>query len=52
MQKITPFLGFDHQTEEAANFYAAIFRNARIDSIARYGEAGPGPAGSVMKRKG
>lgn len=34
MQKITPFLWFDHKAEEAANFYVAIFRNSRIDSIA------------------
>ena len=48
MQKIKPFLWFDHQAEEAANFYVSIFKNSRILSAARYGEAGPGPAGSVM----
>jgi predicted 3-demethylubiquinone-9 3-methyltransferase (glyoxalase superfamily) len=48
MQKITPFLWFDNQAEEAANFYVSIFKNAKINGISRYGEAGPGPAGSVM----
>lgn len=41
MQKITPFLWFDHQAEEAANFYTSIFKNSRILNISRYGE-GPG----------
>ena len=48
MQKITPFLWFDNQAEEAVNFYVSIFPNSRIDSVARYGADGPGPAGSVM----
>jgi len=48
MQKITPFLWFDGQAEEAAVFYASIFPRSRIVSISRYGEAGPGPKGSVM----
>lgn len=48
MQKITPFLWFDDKTEEAANFYVSIFKNSKIGSIARYGDAGPGPKGSVM----
>lgn len=48
MQKITPFLWFDHQAEEAMNFYVSIFRNSKILSVSRYGEAGPRPAGSVM----
>jgi predicted 3-demethylubiquinone-9 3-methyltransferase (glyoxalase superfamily) len=48
MQKITPFLWFDTQAEEAANFYTAIFKNSKVKSIARYGDAGPGPKGSVM----
>jgi predicted 3-demethylubiquinone-9 3-methyltransferase (glyoxalase superfamily) len=47
-QKITPFLWFDTQAEEAANFYVSSFKNSKILSIARYGEAGPGPKGSVM----
>ncbi|HSX02887.1 MAG TPA: VOC family protein [Candidatus Saccharimonadia bacterium] len=48
MQKITPFLWFDTQAEEAMEFYCAIFKNSRIVTVSRYGEAGPGPAGSVM----
>jgi predicted 3-demethylubiquinone-9 3-methyltransferase (glyoxalase superfamily) len=46
--RITPFLWFDTQAEEAAKFYTAIFKNSKIGKIARYGEAGPGPKGSVM----
>ena len=48
MQKITPFLWFDGNAEEAINFYVAIFKNSKILSVARYGEAGPGPKGTVM----
>ena len=48
MQKITPFLWFDTRAEEAANFYVSIFKNSKILKITRYGEAGPGPTGSVM----
>jgi len=48
MQKITPFLWFDDQAEEAANFYVSIFGNSKIVGVARYGEVGPGPKGSVM----
>ena len=48
MQKITPFLWFDGKAEEAMNFYVSIFKNSKIGSIGRYGEAGPGPKGSVM----
>ncbi len=53
MQKITPFLWFNDQAEEAANFYISIFSSAsgkdtKILKVARYGEAGPGPKGSVM----
>jgi len=48
MQKITPFLWFNGNAEEAANHYISIFKNSRIVSIMRYGEAGPGPKGSVM----
>ena len=40
MQRITPFLWFDHQAEEAANFYVFIFKNSKILDMARYGEAG------------
>ena len=48
MQKITPFLWFDTQAEEAAKFYASVFKNSKVISTTRYGEAGPGPKGSVM----
>ena len=48
MQKITPFLWFNDQAEEAMNFYTSIFRNSKPGLIRRYGEAGPGPKGSVM----
>lgn len=52
MQKITPFLWFDHQAEEAANFYVSIFKNSKIGATARYNEAGAKvsgmPAGTVM----
>jgi predicted 3-demethylubiquinone-9 3-methyltransferase (glyoxalase superfamily) len=48
MSKMHPFLWFDTQAEEAAKFYVSIFKNSRIKSIARYGDAGPGPKGSVM----
>jgi predicted 3-demethylubiquinone-9 3-methyltransferase (glyoxalase superfamily) len=48
MHKITPFLWFDDQAEEAVNFYTAIFKDATILSITHYGEAGPGPQDSVM----
>ena len=48
MQKISPFLWFDNQAEEAANLYTSVFRDSRIVSIARYGDAGPGPKGQAM----
>jgi len=48
MEKITPFLWFDGKAEEAAKFYVSIFEDSKIVNITRYGEAGPGPAGSVM----
>ena len=48
MPQINPFLWFDTQAEEAANFYVALFPNSKITGVARYGEGGPGPAGSVM----
>jgi predicted 3-demethylubiquinone-9 3-methyltransferase (glyoxalase superfamily) len=48
VQKITPFLWFDGKAEEAANFYVSIFKNSKIENISRYGDAGPGPNGSVM----
>ena len=48
LQKITPFLWFDHEAEEAARFYTTVFENSRIEAVTRYGESGPGPKGSVM----
>lgn len=48
MQKITPFLWFDNNAEQAAQFYTSIFQNSKILNISRYGDAGPGPKGSVM----
>jgi predicted 3-demethylubiquinone-9 3-methyltransferase (glyoxalase superfamily) len=47
-QKITTFLWFDNNAEEAANFYASVFKNSKVLNITHYGEAGPGPKGSVM----
>lgn len=47
-QKILPFLWFDSQAEEAANFYVSVFKNSRINTMSRYGDAGPGPKGGVM----
>jgi predicted 3-demethylubiquinone-9 3-methyltransferase (glyoxalase superfamily) len=46
--KCKPYLWFDNQAEEAANYYVPIFKNSKIVNIARYGEAGPGPAGTVL----
>ncbi|HXQ15542.1 MAG TPA: VOC family protein [Caulobacteraceae bacterium] len=48
MQKITPFLWFDTQAEEAAQFYVSLFKNSRIGQVSRYGDAGPGPKGAAM----
>lgn len=48
MQKISPFLWFDDQAEEAANYYVSIFKNSAILSVSRYGEGGPRPAGTAM----
>ena len=52
MQKITPFLWFDNQAEEAVKFYTSIFKNSKIKSVSRYGEEGAKaagrPKGSVM----
>jgi predicted 3-demethylubiquinone-9 3-methyltransferase (glyoxalase superfamily) len=47
-QKIKTFLWFDANAEEAANHYVSIFKNSKILSVTRYGDAGPGPKGSVM----
>jgi len=48
MQKITTFLWFNGQAEEAMHFYVSIFKNSKVLSVTRYGDAGPGPKGSVM----
>jgi predicted 3-demethylubiquinone-9 3-methyltransferase (glyoxalase superfamily) len=48
MPKITPFLWFDDQAEEAAAFYASVFPNSKITGVTRYSEAGPGAAGRAM----
>ncbi len=47
-QKITTFLWFNNNAEEAVNFYTSIFKNSKVLSTTRYGDAGPGPKGSVM----
>jgi predicted 3-demethylubiquinone-9 3-methyltransferase (glyoxalase superfamily) len=48
VQRITPFLWFDRDAEDAARFYTSIFENSKIVSLSRYGDAGPGPKGSAM----
>jgi predicted 3-demethylubiquinone-9 3-methyltransferase (glyoxalase superfamily) len=48
MQKVTPFLWFNGQAEEAAHFYTSMFKNSKVGRISRYGDAGPGRKGSVM----
>ena len=48
MQKIVPFLWFDGKAEEAMNFYVSIFKNSKVVTVTRYGEAGPGKKGTVM----
>jgi predicted 3-demethylubiquinone-9 3-methyltransferase (glyoxalase superfamily) len=48
MQKITPFLWFDDQAEEAARFYTSVFKNSKLGNVSRYGDTGPGPKGRVM----
>ena len=48
VQKITPFLWFDDNAEDAVNFYTSIFKDSKIENISHYGDEGPGPAGSVM----
>jgi predicted 3-demethylubiquinone-9 3-methyltransferase (glyoxalase superfamily) len=48
MQKITPFLWFDSNAEEAVNFYVSIFKNSKVGKVTRYGESGPGKKGTVM----
>ena len=48
MQKIIPFLWFDGKAEEAMNFYTALFKNSQVKDVMRYGDAGPGPKGTIM----
>ena len=48
MQKITPFLWFNDNAEEAMNLYTSLFENAKVKNVSRYGDAGPGLKGSVM----
>jgi predicted 3-demethylubiquinone-9 3-methyltransferase (glyoxalase superfamily) len=48
MPRITPNLWFDTQGEEAAEFYCSIFPNSKITNVTYYGDAGPGPAGTVL----
>jgi predicted 3-demethylubiquinone-9 3-methyltransferase (glyoxalase superfamily) len=48
MQRIVPFLWFNDRAEEAVNFYVSLFKDSRVMSVTRHGEAGPGPKGSVM----
>jgi predicted 3-demethylubiquinone-9 3-methyltransferase (glyoxalase superfamily) len=48
MQKISPFLWFDNEAEEAAKFYVSIFKNSQIGTITYYGDAGPRPKGTLM----
>lgn len=43
MQKITPFLWYDNNAEEAVSLYISVFKNSKITDITRYGDAGPGP---------
>ena len=48
MQKIATCLWFDGKAEEAVNFYTSVFKDSKVGNVARYGDAGPGPKGSVM----
>jgi predicted 3-demethylubiquinone-9 3-methyltransferase (glyoxalase superfamily) len=48
VQKIVPNLWFDTEAEEAANFYISVFTNSKITNVSHYGDAGPGPAGTVL----
>ncbi len=51
MQQITPFLWFNGKAEEAMNFYVSVFKNSKVMSVTRCGEAGPGPKGTAMSVK-
>jgi predicted 3-demethylubiquinone-9 3-methyltransferase (glyoxalase superfamily) len=48
MKKIQPFLWFNDQAEEAVNFYASVFKNAKVGAITRWPEGAPGKPGSVL----
>jgi predicted 3-demethylubiquinone-9 3-methyltransferase (glyoxalase superfamily) len=48
MERISPFLWFDNQAEEAANFYVSVFKNSKIKQVTRYPEGTPGKVGTVM----
>jgi predicted 3-demethylubiquinone-9 3-methyltransferase (glyoxalase superfamily) len=48
MPRITPFLWFDHQAEEAANFYVSLFKNSKVTNVSRYGDGAPRPKGTAM----
>jgi len=48
MQKITPFLWFNTNVEEAIAFYTSIFKDSKVKTVSRYGKSGPGPEGSIM----
>jgi len=48
MPKVTPFLWYDTQAEEAASYYVSVFKNSKVKAVSRYGEAGPGPKGSAL----
>ena len=48
ISRITPLLWFDSNAEEAATFYTSVFKNSKVLNVSRYGDAGPGPKGSVM----
>jgi predicted 3-demethylubiquinone-9 3-methyltransferase (glyoxalase superfamily) len=48
MPRITPFLWYDTQAEEAASFYVSVFKNSKVTRVTRYGDAGPGPKGTAM----
>lgn len=50
-KKITPYLWFDNQAEEAMNFYLGVFRNSKVVDLMRFGSGGPGPEGSLMSAK-
>ncbi len=48
MQKITPFLWFNDNADEAIKFYTSVFKNSKLINSSHYGDAGPGPKGTIM----